>query len=212
MPFMKQFKNNNSFGGDRGSRGGDRFSSRDGGRPSFGGKPSYSKGADRGELFKATCAQCSKTCEVPFKPNGKKPVYCQDCFGKQAPSNDGFAPRKDFSAPSFKPRFDDRSNDRGSDRGNDSSNRGGDTQDLKRSIESVSAKLDKLISIMESKQVAKPVPSSVPAPVTVSAPTPVKESKPTTVKASKTVPGALKKAVKKATAPKTAVKKTAKKK
>lgn len=208
---MKQFKNNNSFGGDRGGRGGDRFSSRDGGRPSFGGKPSYSKASDRGELFKATCAQCAKTCEVPFKPNGKKPVYCQDCFGKQAPSNDGFAPRKDFSAPSFKPRFDERSNDRGSDRSNESSNRGSDTQDLKRSIESVSAKLDKLISIMESKQATKPV--SVPAPVaTTTVPMPVKEAKTTTVKASKAIPGALKKAVKKATAPKVATKKTAKKK
>ncbi len=34
------------------------------------------------EMHNATCADCGKNCEVPFKPNGKKPVYCLNCFGK----------------------------------------------------------------------------------------------------------------------------------
>lgn len=34
------------------------------------------------ERFQATCAQCNTICEVPFKPNGKKPVYCRNCFKK----------------------------------------------------------------------------------------------------------------------------------
>ncbi|MCR4312046.1 MAG: hypothetical protein NUV56_02050 [Candidatus Uhrbacteria bacterium] len=34
------------------------------------------------ELFPATCNECGNACEVPFKPNGKKPVYCRDCFKK----------------------------------------------------------------------------------------------------------------------------------
>jgi len=35
------------------------------------------------EMHQATCVSCKKFCEVPFKPNGKKPVYCRDCFGRE---------------------------------------------------------------------------------------------------------------------------------
>jgi CxxC-x17-CxxC domain-containing protein len=34
------------------------------------------------EMHKATCADCGKECEVPFKPSADRPVYCRDCFGK----------------------------------------------------------------------------------------------------------------------------------
>lgn len=34
-------------------------------------------------MHTATCASCGDSCEVPFKPNGKKPVYCQACFRKE---------------------------------------------------------------------------------------------------------------------------------
>lgn len=37
------------------------------------------------EMHKATCAECGKECEVPFKPDGSKPVYCRDCFQKHKP-------------------------------------------------------------------------------------------------------------------------------
>lgn len=33
-------------------------------------------------MFSATCDNCGKPCEVPFRPNQDKPVYCNDCFGK----------------------------------------------------------------------------------------------------------------------------------
>ena len=33
-------------------------------------------------LNKASCASCGTSCQVPFKPNGKKPVYCLPCFQK----------------------------------------------------------------------------------------------------------------------------------
>jgi len=45
-----------------------------GGRGNFGGPR---------EMHKATCAECKQECEVPFKPNGEKPVYCRDCFNKK---------------------------------------------------------------------------------------------------------------------------------
>ena len=47
---------------------------------------SYSGGGyDRGprEMFSATCASCGREAQVPFRPNGTKPVYCSDCFQKQ---------------------------------------------------------------------------------------------------------------------------------
>lgn len=63
------------------SRGGDRdrrFESNREGRP---------------EMFKAVCADCGKSCEIPFKPNGNRPVYCSTCFSEH--SGDG-GDRSDF--------------------------------------------------------------------------------------------------------------------
>ncbi len=37
------------------------------------------------EMHKATCSDCGKECEVPFKPAEGKPVYCRDCFQKHRP-------------------------------------------------------------------------------------------------------------------------------
>ena len=34
------------------------------------------------EMHKATCAECGKECEVPFKPTQGRDVFCQDCFKK----------------------------------------------------------------------------------------------------------------------------------
>ena len=37
------------------------------------------------EMHKATCDECKKECEVPFKPTEGKPVYCKECFAKRKP-------------------------------------------------------------------------------------------------------------------------------
>ncbi len=39
------------------------------------------------EMHKATCAECNKECEVPFKPRGDRPIYCKDCFSKRKNEN-----------------------------------------------------------------------------------------------------------------------------
>ncbi|MBI5422230.1 hypothetical protein HZA44_03795, partial [Candidatus Peregrinibacteria bacterium] len=57
--------------------------------------------------FDATCSDCGKPCQVPFRPNGEKPVLCSECFSiakgdsfapknhdKFAKKNEGFEPRK----------------------------------------------------------------------------------------------------------------------
>ncbi|HLC31886.1 MAG TPA: CxxC-x17-CxxC domain-containing protein [Candidatus Nanoarchaeia archaeon] len=65
----------NRFGGDRGSGGRGFGGNRGGGggfRRDFGPR----------EMHKATCADCKKECEVPFKPTEGRPVYCKDCYPK----------------------------------------------------------------------------------------------------------------------------------
>lgn len=37
------------------------------------------------EMHKVTCAECGKDTEVPFEPDGKRPVYCRDCYRKRKP-------------------------------------------------------------------------------------------------------------------------------
>ena len=59
--------------------GGGGYSS--GGGSSYGGSRGGG-GYERGprEMFSATCSNCGKEAQVPFKPTGSKPVYCSDCF------------------------------------------------------------------------------------------------------------------------------------
>ncbi len=94
-------------GGDRGGFGG--------GRGGFSKPRGFERGGDM-PTYKATCAECSKSCDVPFRPTSGKPVYCNDCFGAKRDMEDR-APRKEFGNRAFgKPEFN--RNDRPSfDRG-----------------------------------------------------------------------------------------------
>jgi CxxC-x17-CxxC domain-containing protein len=44
-------------------------------------------GSDRPQMHSATCANCGKACEVPFRPTGSKPVLCRDCFRNDSGSD-----------------------------------------------------------------------------------------------------------------------------
>ena len=37
----------------------------------------------RRQMFAVVCFECGKDCEIPFKPSGDRPVYCQECFAKR---------------------------------------------------------------------------------------------------------------------------------
>jgi len=37
------------------------------------------------EMHKITCSECGKETEVPFKPDGDRPVYCRECYQKRRP-------------------------------------------------------------------------------------------------------------------------------
>ncbi|HBN07299.1 MAG TPA: zinc-binding protein [Cyanobacteria bacterium UBA8530] len=44
------------------------------------------RGEGRGarEMFEVTCSSCGVQTQVPFKPSGSRPVFCHDCFQKEA--------------------------------------------------------------------------------------------------------------------------------
>ena len=35
------------------------------------------------KMYNAKCSDCGKETQVAFKPKGKDPVYCQDCFKRR---------------------------------------------------------------------------------------------------------------------------------
>lgn len=83
-------------GGSQRGNGGPRFGGGGGGGRRFGGGGGFGggRGGDRGsrgpmEMHQATCADCGKSCEVPFRPSGTKPVYCSNCFKSKDKDNGG---------------------------------------------------------------------------------------------------------------------------
>jgi CxxC-x17-CxxC domain-containing protein len=59
-----------------GGGGGGRSRSGGGG----GGGGGYGDRSSSRQMFRATCAECGRETEVPFKPTEGRPVYCRDCF------------------------------------------------------------------------------------------------------------------------------------
>ncbi|NPV61747.1 MAG: hypothetical protein HPY61_03790 [Methanotrichaceae archaeon] len=45
----------------------------------------------QGESTEVTCSECGKKTQVPFKPDGSRPVYCNECYRKHRPAR---APRR----------------------------------------------------------------------------------------------------------------------
>lgn len=86
-------------------RKGPSRNARNGGK-TFGERPWKKDFADRdarrAELHEAICSSCGRECEVPFKPNGRKPVLCANCFKKEG----GFDGRDRRPATSARPSYD----------------------------------------------------------------------------------------------------------
>lgn len=79
-----------SFGGGNRFGGGGRDGGRGGGRPT---------------MHKAVCSECGTDCEVPFRPTGDRPVFCNACFDKQGGSD---RPNKFEGGRRDKPHFGDK--------------------------------------------------------------------------------------------------------
>jgi CxxC-x17-CxxC domain-containing protein len=48
------------------------------------GRDNYNRGPR--EMHKVKCSDCGIETEVPFKPDGDRPVYCRDCYRKRKPA------------------------------------------------------------------------------------------------------------------------------
>lgn len=187
---MGEFK---KFGGFKGKGG---FKRQGGDRPRFGGgsRPAFGGGRDRerSEMFEATCDQCGRRCEVPFRPSGNKPVYCNNCFsgqqGDQRPSFD--RPRQD--------RFEKR----------DSFSFGAPKaaqaptvstaqfEDLKRQISALHTKVDSLVTSLAGNM-PTPAPAPAPAPAASVTHTVTAKKKTSATSVTKTKAAAQKPATKK---------------
>lgn len=87
-------------------------------------------GSDRPtEMHQATCNSCHKLCDVPFRPNGKKPIYCRDCFKSQE------------AAPAYA-----RPNRTESFRREE-----GGAGDMKKELSILNSKIDRLITAIETQ-------------------------------------------------------------
>lgn len=90
---MNDFNRNDRFGGKRTGGG---FGKKPFGKPAYGGRPGFSR--SQTTMYPATCAQCGNACEVPFRPDGQRPVYCRDCLG----GNKAPTPSRESQRPAFR--------------------------------------------------------------------------------------------------------------
>ncbi|MFA5954106.1 MAG: CxxC-x17-CxxC domain-containing protein [Patescibacteria group bacterium] len=118
----------------RGKRSdGDRFSSDKPWKKSFGDRD----GA-RPALHPAVCSKCGQDCVVPFKPNGKKPIFCSNCFKKEEGADDNR-----FSRPSTGRPYRDE-------------DRGGREDSLGWQLKTINSKLDTILNLLESDTYEEP--------------------------------------------------------
>ena len=99
-------------------RGRNEDSRRSGGRSS--GRFSF----EEKRMFTATCAECGKKCEVPFRPTEGKPIYCNDCFEKKGGKK----------------------------------SKGGDNQRFNKQFDTLNKKLDQILQVLIPSSARKPAP------------------------------------------------------
>jgi CxxC-x17-CxxC domain-containing protein len=212
--------------------GGFKKGSSFGGRPSFGGnrKPE-GRSSDRGrersssrgpkadqEMFPATCTSCGRSCEVPFRPDGQKPVLCRECYAAKNSFDAGGVKRPERPVNKFTPKPE-----RSFGAAPKAAPQVADAQvaRLAKQIDALEAKLNRILELIETPvevvmeelemvSVVKPR-KGVAEPTLVQDAPVVSPAKKTSAKKASVKKAAAKKAAKPAKAAKKAVKKTAKK-
>jgi len=110
---------------DKGGRGNERFEKRDFGRRDFGDRHE-----GRSEMHQATCDECGKNCEVPFRLTPGKPIYCHECFGNKG------KPRGNFTKSGI-----------------------GETDEkLKKQLDMMNAKLDQILNYFKQDKIKSSAP------------------------------------------------------
>lgn len=123
------------------------------------------------EMHTAECSKCHKSCQVPFRPNGTKPVFCADCFTREGDRDSrdsrdtrGSFQKREYGAPRSAPTEDRR------------------IDELKRQLIQMDSKLDRIVQMIDASNrapaaastsataaKAKAAPKAAPAPAPVKA-------------------------------------------
>lgn len=127
--------NNYNKGGFKGNGGGYK-----------GGFKGGNRGGDRGDrgpvtMHRAICSSCGKSCEVPFRPTGEKPVYCRDCFAGRSAMGGDRSQRKD-------PRTFSQNTSHNS-QSNSSSQTVAGNSEIKKQLDALNVKIDKVVLLMQ---------------------------------------------------------------
>jgi CxxC-x17-CxxC domain-containing protein len=125
-----------------------------------GGSSYNDRGPKEVQLFNATCTTCGKSCEVPFRPDGTKPVLCRDCFAAKnaSPMAEG---------RSYNDRSDTRSNERPQFTPRPTSTPALPSVEiaaLTKQVTSLQSKVDEILSLLQSQKTA-PVVKEAPVVV-----------------------------------------------
>jgi CxxC-x17-CxxC domain-containing protein len=126
-----------------------RFESRTGNRDSRGAGRSTDRAPKEMQLYSATCTTCGKSCEVPFRPDGTKPVLCRDCFSAKNASPVSFG--RDNSS-----RYENRAPERAAYVPRVASQMTAPTQDISALTKQVSllqSKVDEILTLLQTKNV-----------------------------------------------------------
>lgn len=120
----------------RGRAGSGRGFSSKGGSSSGWEKRSFNDRGSRGpvQMHPAVCDNCNKSCEVPFRPTGGKPIFCSSCFENQRGSDSR--------------RFESRNSERPASFSSKQENNGKNYQEQ---FDQLNHKLDKLLEILTPK-------------------------------------------------------------
>jgi CxxC-x17-CxxC domain-containing protein len=136
------------------------------GAPKFGGKKKFKDDKKYGggkkhenrsvgqaaELFSATCSDCGKSCEVPFRPSSEKPVYCSNCFGMKKSANESRGTNHKTEKVSYqnnRPDVQQASGGRNSSSKDTTRGVGNDViTDLKRQITGLEIKLNRILDLI----------------------------------------------------------------
>lgn len=141
---MKKFSRGGGFGNKSfskpGGRGPSKFRSGGFRRPGTGREDGREGGQ---KLYPATCSVCGAQCQVPFRPDGSRPIYCRDCFRKQESDGGGReAFRRDDRGPRRPAPF----------RREERAPAGPDQGSLLRLLEKMNDKLDRILEALEGSE------------------------------------------------------------
>jgi CxxC-x17-CxxC domain-containing protein len=155
--------------------------------PKFGGKKKFKDDKKYGggkkhehrpagqaaEMFSATCSDCGKSCEVPFRPSSEKPVYCSACFGMKKSANESRGTNHKTEKGSYEHKRPDTQKTSPEHRpSNHNTTRGVGNDvitDLKRQITGLEEKLNRILDLINPPQPSKKVTVSEKKPVVAKA-------------------------------------------